>query len=262
GIEQTSGLPFLVMDLLRGEDLRAVMTRGELMPDVLLLYFSQVAMALDKTHAAGIVHRDLKPDNLVVTRRDDGSPCIKILDFGIAKVVAQNQQKTRALGTPLYMAPEQIKGEGTIGPRADLYSLAQVSYTLLAGEPYWAEDAAADDSLYSLLMKVIAGATEPAAARAQRRTGARLPPGFDAWFLKAAAADPAARFERAPLQISALAELFAAPTPSRVPTSAIPAPPSTSPVTGAISAVPSTLPSAGVGPVSTVAVPSVAPYPG
>src|SRR6185369_2187750 len=109
---------------------------------------------LDKTHAAGIVHRDLKPGNLFVTSRDDGSPCVKIVDFGVAKVVAQNQaQKTKALGTPLYMAPEQIRGDAAISGRADLYSLGHVAYTLLTGEAYWKEDSKGD--LGPLLMKIM-----------------------------------------------------------------------------------------------------------
>src|SRR5262249_3494258 len=154
------------------EDLGDLLSRQRRLPPAeVVTYLSQAALALDKTHAANIVHRDIKPSNLIVTRRDDGSPCVKILDFGIAKVVANDQQKTRALGTPLFMAPEQIRGTGAIGPRADLYSLAQVAYTLLTGEPYWHEDAQVDDSLYSLLMKVVNGASEPPAARALRRSG-------------------------------------------------------------------------------------------
>ena len=231
GVDEASGSPFLVMELLRGEALGDLLARqGALPPAEALTYLGQTALALDKTHDAGIVHRDVKPDNLLVTRRDDGSPCVKILDFGIAKVIVRDQQKTRALGTPLYMSPEQIKGEGTIGPRADLYSLGQVAYVLLTGEPYWAEEAAADPSLYGLLTKVMAGAVEPPGARALRRRGVRLPPAFDPWFFKATAPGAEARFERATLQTAALAEIFAA------------TPPSASPPTAPMSAVPSTLP--------------------
>src|SRR4029077_21112745 len=113
GVDDATGMPFLVMDLLRGEDLGATLKqRGPIPPAEAVTFLSQVALALDKTHAAGIVHRDLKPENLFVTRRDDGPPCVKILDFGIAKVIAQSQatqHTTEAIGTPLYMAPEQIR---------------------------------------------------------------------------------------------------------------------------------------------------------
>ena len=84
-----------------------------------------------------MVHRDLKPENLFVARRDDGSPKLKILDFGIAKVVSESGKaaaKTRILGTPLYMSPEQIRGDGAIGPRADLYALGHIAFTLLVGQ--------------------------------------------------------------------------------------------------------------------------------
>jgi serine/threonine-protein kinase len=213
GIDAASGSPFLVMELLRGEDLGDVLARRRNLPPAeVVTYLSQASLALDKTHAANVVHRDLKPDNLIVTRRDDGSPCVKILDFGIAKVVTQDQHKTRPIGTPLYMAPEQIQGEAS--PRTDLYALAQVAYTLLTGEPYWLEDAKADASLYALLMKLVRGAEEPPTARALRRTGVRLPAAFDAWFFKATAVAPAARFERATAQIAALAELLAEPLPT------------------------------------------------
>jgi len=210
GIRDTTGEPFIVMDLLRGEELQAMLTkRGPLPPEEVLVYLTQLARVLEKTHAAGIVHRDLKPENLFVTRRDDGSPSIKVLDFGIAKVVAQQQaQKTRALGTPLYMAPEQIRGEATIGPRADLYSFAQVAYTALSGEAYWLEESKSHDSLYPLLMALLGGAKEAASARAQRRTGARLPPGFDAWYHRATSPNPEARFESAMAEVNALAAVL------------------------------------------------------
>src|SRR5205085_11209251 len=133
-IDDASGAPFLVMELLAGEELGAIAKRGPMPPAEVVSYLTQAALALDKTHAAGIVHRDLKPANLFVARRDDGSPCVKILDFGIAKVVAKTPptgQTTQVVGTPLYMAPEQIWSARTIGPRADLYALAHIAYALL-----------------------------------------------------------------------------------------------------------------------------------
>ncbi len=216
-VDPQSGIPFLVMDLLRGEDLGQILAaRRALSPAEVALYLHQVALALDKTHAAGIVHRDLKPDNLFVTRRDDGSPCVKILDFGIAKVVSRRRQAqtTRALGTPLYMSPEQIRGAGEIGPRADLYALGQIAYALLVGEPYWHEESLVGDSLLPLLQAVIAGATEPASVRARRRTGVTLPPAFDGWFQQAIAVDPALRFDRASAAVEALIAATSAPEAS------------------------------------------------
>ncbi|MDP2325958.1 MAG: serine/threonine-protein kinase, partial [Gammaproteobacteria bacterium] len=115
--------PFLVMELLDGQDLeKLVETCGMLPPDQIVDMLAQVARALDKAHAAGIVHRDLKPENLFLHKREDGSQIVKILDFGISKVMGgeglgstdQSGGATKTgsvFGTPLYMAPEQAKGQ-------------------------------------------------------------------------------------------------------------------------------------------------------
>src|SRR5262249_7316969 len=93
GVDEATGTPFLVMDLLRGEELGSMVSRRKTLPrGEVGASPHRAARALDRTHAAGIVHRDLKPETLFITRRDDGSPCLKILDFGIAKVVAQTQR--------------------------------------------------------------------------------------------------------------------------------------------------------------------------
>ena len=198
GTDEESGAPFLVMELLRGEDLAARVAQGPLPKDEVVVLLEQCALALERTHAAGVVHRDLKPANLFLTTRDDGSPCLKVLDYGIAKMVASASQAetTRALGTPLYMAPEQVKGDGAIGPAADLYALAQIAYTLLVGEAYWAADQGAIKNVYPLLMAIAAGTKDAASARAAR-VGVELPAAFDAWFSRATATEPEARFQGA-----------------------------------------------------------------
>ena len=216
GIDPDSGTPFLVMDLLRGDELGRLIEKRKTVPrSEVMVYLFQAALALDKTHAAGIVHRDLKPENLFVTYRDDGSPCLKILDFGIAKVVAQSNQAkaTRAVGTPLYMSPEQIRGEGAIEPRADIYALGHIAYAMLAGEAYWTEESRAAGALFPLLSNILTGVKEPPSIRALRRKGSQVPPGFDEWFLKATAARAADRFERATLAIRALGEALGTPVP-------------------------------------------------
>jgi tRNA A-37 threonylcarbamoyl transferase component Bud32 len=116
GIDAATDQPFLVMELLKGSDLESWVQRGPVPWQEVVTLLSQVARGLDRTHAAGIVHRDLKPENLFVTTREDGAPLVKILDFGIAKVVNESAQKsTRSLGTPLYMAPEML-GRRTTTP--------------------------------------------------------------------------------------------------------------------------------------------------
>ncbi len=213
GTDSASGVPFLVMELLRGADLFSELARrGPLPSEVALVYLRHVALGLAKAHDEGIVHRDLKPENLFLTQREDGTPCVKIVDFGIAKIAHESlgaAETTRALGTPVYMAPEQIRGDPMIGTRADLYALGHVAYTLLTGASYWSVEHAQLSTVYGLLLAIAAGAKQPPSLRALDR-GVVLPGGFDAWFARATALDPALRFESAVEMIDALATVLAA----------------------------------------------------
>lgn len=197
GFDETQGLPFLVMEYLRGENLAGVLrAQGRLDAELVVTLLHQASLALERTHAAGIVHRDLKPENLFLTQRDDGSPRLKLLDFGIAKIVAQsaNLNTTRSFGTPLYMSPEQVRGDGAIDGRADLYAVGQLAFTLLVGHAYWEQEAENTSGLYSLLLKVVEGASESATVRANRY-GVALPLAFDEWFSQAIHRLPSGRFE-------------------------------------------------------------------
>lgn len=226
-VDAETGAPFLVMELLRGNDLADVLTqRTRLAAPEVVQILAQAARALDKTHAAGIVHRDLKPENLFITRRDDGSIRVKILDFGIAKVVAasegqQKKQQTINLGTPPYMSPEQILGDATIDHRADLYAIGHIAYALLVGEPYWLEESRNGDTLYRLLLRMVDGVKEPATERAKRYDVA-LPAAFDAWFFRATAKNPGDRFNRASELVVSLAEVLDVPLQPRAPMASIP----------------------------------------
>jgi serine/threonine-protein kinase len=207
-VDPETGAPFLVMELLSGTDLGGLLeSGGPLAAPAVVEYLRQTSLALDKTHAAGIVHRDLKPENLFVSRADDGSARLKILDFGIAKVVERGHdaKTTRTLGTPLYMAPEQIRGDGTIGAPADLYALGHIAYALLTGAAYWEPEARATPSAYALLAQVLQGARQAPTVRAAE-SGVKLPVAFDAWFATATALEPDHRFGGAWRQLEALAE--------------------------------------------------------
>ncbi|MEJ7731824.1 MAG: serine/threonine-protein kinase [Polyangiaceae bacterium] len=204
GIDEETSAPFLVMELLRGEDLGARLKRGDRTPTAELLeIFGQIARGLERTHAAGIVHRDLKPENLFVTRRDDGSMWMKILDFGIAKLVDLGASKpSRSVGTPLYMAAEQFsRSAGGIGPPCDIYALGHIAFTLLTGTAYY--DTGED--LMALMYKVSQGARMSATARAAE-LGVTLPRSFDAWFAQSTSADPRRRFGSVREQTAALRE--------------------------------------------------------
>src|SRR5262249_29372892 len=110
GFDPARGVPYIVMDLLEGETLEQWTERhGPMPPALVRALFEQLADALDQAHRAGVVHRDLKPSNLFLTtaRRDEA--CLKVMDFGIAKVLEGDVQRTvTQIGTPAYAAPEQM----------------------------------------------------------------------------------------------------------------------------------------------------------
>jgi serine/threonine-protein kinase len=212
GIDDATGMPFLVMELLNGEDLAKVVERaGKLSHEHAITYLRQIASALDKTHAAGIVHRDLKPENLFLTHREDGTPRVKILDFGISKVVTEagtgaSSHATHGLGTPLYMAPEQVLAQ-TISPATDRYALGLIAYTLLVGSPYWQKEAETFDNPITFVVHTSKGTTDSAVRRAAL-AGYTLPAAFDAWFQRATSLHPGARFGSAAEMVNELAEVL------------------------------------------------------
>ena len=136
-----SGLPFLVMELLTGEDLRARLRREERLPvPSALRIVSQVLRALVRAHEAGIVHRDLKPDNVFLCARDDDSSFVKLVDFGISKVARARVADTltrrgTVLGTAFYMSPEQAQSFADIDGRTDLFSVGAILFEMLTGKP-------------------------------------------------------------------------------------------------------------------------------
>ncbi len=143
GIDRESGLPFLAMEYLKGEDLQQLSKRvGPMSPDLAVRVVAQACLGLKKAHDQDVVHRDIKPHNLFLAERDAGEVIIKLLDFGIAKVKMEQANTTDGadltrtgslLGSPLYVSPEQARGMRTIDHRTDLYSLGAVMYQMLAG---------------------------------------------------------------------------------------------------------------------------------
>ncbi len=134
------GTPFLVLELLRGEDLRARLRReGRLSVEEAVTITIQTLRALVRTHAAGIVHRDLKPENIFLCEQDEPSIVVKVLDFGISKVTRPEAtldtltHEGVVLGTAFYMSPEQARGENDLDGRSDLYALGAIFFEMLAG---------------------------------------------------------------------------------------------------------------------------------
>ncbi len=137
-----SGAPFLVMEYLDGGDLGSIVRdRGALAVPLAIDFVLQACEALAEAHALGIVHRDLKPANLFLSHRADGSPCVKVIDFGISKVGGfggENVDVTKSavmMGSPLFMAPEQMASAKEADCRSDIWSLGVILHVLIAGRP-------------------------------------------------------------------------------------------------------------------------------
>ncbi|MGE0323890.1 MAG: protein kinase [Polyangiaceae bacterium] len=137
-----NGTPYLVMEYLEGQDLAQLLrSNHRFPPETSVDYILGACEALAEAHAAGIVHRDIKPSNLILTRRKNGTPLVKVVDFGISKVLDDDEDGEKSLtgsvamlGSPLYMSPEQIRSAKTIDARADVWALGVTLYTCLAGE--------------------------------------------------------------------------------------------------------------------------------
>jgi serine/threonine-protein kinase len=207
------GLPYIVMEFLDGESLsEAIIARGTLPPAEVAKIVAQAARALTKAHAVGIVHRDLKPDNIFLARSAqpvEGLPyVVKLVDFGIAKLVDDNPvevgggsrlggptREGTVIGTPNFMAPEQLTAGGAPGPLTDLWSLGTSTFAAMTGRLPFEGDVLGD-----IVLKVCASPLP-----IPSKLNPRLPPGFDAWFARACARDPARRFQTAEELAQALA---------------------------------------------------------
>ena len=204
---ELQGVPFLVMELLSGADLgRLVVERGACPAEEVLWLLGQAARGLDRAHAAGIVHRDLKPENMFLHQLDDKRLIVKLLDFGIARMIdssglsvaeARVTQDGAILGTPLFLTPEQALGEvEKIGPATDMWPMGLIAHELLTGVSYWAEE-----QMTTLLAKIIFKPLVPPSSK-----GVKLGPRFDDWFLRSCAREPAQRWASIGEQIEALAD--------------------------------------------------------
>jgi len=203
--------PFLVMELLRGDDLERLLEReGPRSVDDAEWILRQAAAALAPAHAGGIVHRDLKPSNLFLHTEPGGRRVLKVLDFGLAKLVRDD------FGTSQYKAPEQARGEpSAVGPAVDIWALGMIAYELLTGESYW-------NARTPLGFVALMATADPLVPPSQRATNRTLPPAFDEWFARSCDRSPAARFPTVTAQADAFASVVASmphvQTPSVAPT--------------------------------------------
>lgn len=159
-----NGAPYMVMEFLDGADLAHTLeNKGVLSIEDAIDYILQACEAIAEAHSYGIVHRDLKPANLFLAKRPDGSPLVKVLDFGISKVVGGGDhaltRTSAAMGSALYMSPEQMQETRGVDQRTDIYSMGIALFELLAGQqPFYAE------TLPQLCAEVLTGTPSPMSA--------------------------------------------------------------------------------------------------
>jgi serine/threonine protein kinase len=250
GVDDVTGLPFLVMELLDGVDLDHVLeTHKTVPPQGVANIVGQLCDALGRGHAIGVVHSDLKPENVFLEkpRRRGVDFTVKVMDFGIAKLVSDENHAakvTTPIGSPLWMAPEQTQRGAAITPATDVWALGLMVYRMLTGRSYWrgANAPEGEFNLGALVLEVVMQPLVSASERAREQgTGALLPAGFDVWFARCVVREQDRRFADAALAFEALEPVLggqpnappaaqapaqpAAPVARHVPTQVAPAPP-------------------------------------
>jgi serine/threonine-protein kinase len=200
------GRPYLVMELLRGEDLGQRLRRSRRIPLAEAMHVvAQVLKGLAKAHGAGIVHRDLKPDNVFIVRSDTDPSFAKIVDFGVSKIERPRDGTSplaltgrgTVLGTPLYMCPEQAQAKPDVDGRADLYSVGAILFECLTGRPPHTGET------YEQVILSICMTDAPDV----RAIEPRLPPEVAAFVARALARDRAERFASAERMLAVLHEI-------------------------------------------------------
>lgn len=232
GFDEATKSPFLVMELLEGQTLAAfVRSRGPLAVDEALQLLEQLAAGLDAAHkykeggvSRPIVHRDLKPENLFLSHEDD-LIVLKILDFGIAKVLGESCNVSQEVrGTPLYMAFEQVTA-GVLSPQTDVWALGLIAYFMLTGQSYWRSASEPSANVQSLFAEILnLPLVAPTVRAAQQGSNVVLPPELDAWLLTCLEREPARRYASAGAAVEAFARALGRTPRPRPRFSSMPAP--------------------------------------
>ncbi len=195
-----NGAPYIVMEFLEGSDLdELVMKKGSLPASEAIEFVIQACEAISEAHSVGIVHRDLKPQNLFLTKRPDGSPFVKVLDFGISKMqegegALSTTSTGMVLGSPVFMSPEQIRSAKHVDARTDIYALGGILYRLLSGQfPYDAE------SVGELFAQVFTASPRPLS-----KFVPTIDPALEAIVIRCLAREPQHRFQTVGELVNAL----------------------------------------------------------
>jgi len=193
-VDEKGGPPYVVMEYLEGDSLASLLSPDALLRlDACFAITRQIADAMATVHDQGLVHRDLKPDNVFV-QSDDGGVSIKLVDFGQAKFQLDNNSMLRTqagaiIGTPRYMAPEQIRGQ-QVDHRCDIYAMGCTLYALLTGEPPFT-----DQKVGVLLNNHLHEPPVPPTARVSGARRAAIPPELERATLRCLAKEPELRMQ-------------------------------------------------------------------
>nr|MCH9686850.1 serine/threonine protein kinase [Deltaproteobacteria bacterium] len=201
------GRVFITMELLRGHTLAETLdSEAQLRPHRVFEILAAVCDALAQAHALGIIHRDLKPANIFLA---DDPPCVKILDFGLAKIASAgtldlSTASGTVMGTLHYMSPEQARDSTKIDHRCDLWAVAIIAYECVVGARVFSAD-----NLPEHAVQLLGGHTPTPSEHAD------VPPGFDAWFQRATASDVDQRYGSAAELVDSLADALGQPHRAR-----------------------------------------------
>ncbi|HTM18923.1 MAG TPA: serine/threonine-protein kinase, partial [Kofleriaceae bacterium] len=196
---------YLTLEYADGEALDMLLRRSGRFPIPRALHvLAQLADAVDHAHSRGVIHRDLKPANMILVERRGHADVLKVLDFGIAKIIAPDYTETVAatadgqvFGTPAYMAPEQVNGPGR-DPRIDLYAIGCIAHELVTGDPPFTG---------KTIEVMNAHLTRPPTRPSERRREAGIPAELDAIVLRCLEKDPDRRFQTAREILTALRQV-------------------------------------------------------
>jgi len=189
------GTPYIVMEYLEGEDLSQRVERGPMPYEEAVDYVLQTCLAIAEAHRVGVIHRDLKPANLFLAKRRSGPPIVKVVDFGISKVAPRHGRVEQALtekdalmGTPFYMAPEQLRGGVGADGRTDVWALGLVAFELMTGGsgPFEAP------TLPELCTRII---SDRAVRLSEALTDGNFPPGLEDVIDRCLTKDPDGRYQ-------------------------------------------------------------------
>jgi tRNA A-37 threonylcarbamoyl transferase component Bud32 len=198
GVEGDS--PWLAMELLRGEGLDDLLEqRGHLAPREVLEIFAQLCHALSAAHDIELVHRDLKPENIYLAKSLSATSAyfVKVLDFGVAKLLRSDVRTTVAVGSPLWMAPEQTRQSSDITCATDVWALGLIAYRMLSGKHFWLAGSHPQPELPALIREIAIDPIPSVAERSSEIDAGALPPGFDEWFTRCIQRDPKDRYPHA-----------------------------------------------------------------